>query len=139
MFTYNPKQVSVVFGGIPLSGFAEDSLVEAERDKEAYTKQVSADGPVTRTRVVDIAGKVTVHLMQTSASNDYLTSLAILDEASDAGVRPLTVRDASGRTLISCAAAWVQKLPKTDLTVKAEKRTWILDCAEMPVFLPLGN
>ncbi len=138
--TYNPKKVKLLVGGVPGSGFAEDTLIEVERDKEAYQKTVGGDGKVTRTRIVDIAGKITVHLMQGSAFNDYLTALADLDEYNDAGVVPVLVADASGRTLVSAPAAWVQKKAKISLmAAKSDVRTWVIDCAQIPVFEVAGN
>lgn len=138
--TYNPKLVSVVIGGVPISGFAEDSVVEAERDKDAYNKVVGADGKATRTRIVNICGKFVIHLMQTSACNDYFSGLADLDEGADAGVVPILVRDASGRSLFSCPAAWVMKKTKADFAAeKANPRVWTFDCGPIPIFEVAGN
>lgn len=139
LLTYNFKQVQVSVGGLPVSGFAEGVAVEIENDKEAFTKQVGADGQTTRSQQTNIDGKITIHLMQTSASNDYFSQLALMDRALAQGARPITVRDGSGRTVIASALGWVMKMPKTDFQVDSKERTWVFDCTDLIVQNIAGN
>lgn len=139
MFSYTFRQVVSTVGGIPVTGFAESVAVEVESDKELFTKQVGADGQTTRSQQTNITGKITFHLMQTSASNDYFSALAVLDRATMAGARPITVRDASGRTVIATSAGWVHKMPKADFEVNSKERTWVFDCTDLTVQLIGGN
>lgn len=135
MKTINPKEVSVIVGPHAMSGFAAGSFVTATKDEQAYTKKVGTDGKVTRAKSNNDAGTVTIRLDQASASNDYLSGIALLDRASDTGVVPLLIRDANGRTVISAESVWVQKMPDTEQSNESLDREWVLDCGAMDMFI----
>lgn len=135
MKTYDPKKVSVIVGTKAMSGFMEGSLVSIERDEDAFTKVVGADGEVARAKTNNRAGNITIPLMQTSESNDYLSTLAALDEADNAGVVPVLIRDALGRTIVSARQAWVRKIPSVTFERDNTGREWILDCGDLEVFV----
>jgi hypothetical protein len=138
MNTYDPGQVTLVLGAppSPISGFMPDTFIEAARDIAAFTKHVGADGEVTRVRSRNKAGSITVTLQQGSASNDYFTALALLDE-TPAGV-PLncTLTDKSGRTLITSPFGWVEKIADVSLHGTAEQgRKWKIDLGPTAIFV----
>ena len=139
MFTYRFSAVSATVGGLPVTGFAEGVAVEVDSDKDLFTKQIGADGQTTRSQQTNITGKITFHLMQTSASNDYFSTLALLDRSVGLGARPITLRDASGRSVTMTALGWVMKMPKQDFQVDSKERTWVIDCTDLIVQFLGGN
>lgn len=132
--TYDSKQVSIVFGGFLLSGFAEDRMVTVQRSSETWSKKTGTDGEVTRSKSNDKSGEVTFHLMQTAAANAVLSGLAIADELTNAGVVPLLVKDNSGASLFAAAEAWITKPPEAEFAKEAGSREWVIHCAEIEWF-----
>src|SRR3990172_3302697 len=107
--SYDPAQVTVVFAGIPIEGFADGTFLTAERANPMFNTMVGSDGEGARAKSNDTSGSVTLTLMQTSLSNDALSALAALDETSGDGVGPLLIKDGLGRTLIQAESAWLEK------------------------------
>ena len=70
-------------------------------------------------------------LSPTSPSNDVLSVLAKLDEASNTGVVPVQCKDNSGRTVLFSAFAWIRKPPTVEFAKEIGDREWILDCADL--------
>jgi hypothetical protein len=130
---YDPGQVIVNFKGVDISGFAEGTFVNAQREKEAFTKAVGADGAVTRVRSRDRSGMVTVTLQAASPVNDVLSSIAISDEIFGDGVGPLLVKDLLGNTLVDAESAWIRKVPDIEFGDEASSREWAFDCAELTI------
>ena len=133
--TYDASQVSVIVGTRRLSGLAEGSFVTVSRDEQAFTKQVGADGEVTRAKTNNKAGSITITLQQASSGNDYLSTLAKTDEETSAGVVPVTVVDGSGTTVAIAESGWIQKLPDTEFGRDAGEREWVIDCADLEMLV----
>ena len=47
---YDPGKIVVVFRGILISGYAEGTFVNAERNEDSFEVSVGAGGDVTRVR-----------------------------------------------------------------------------------------
>lgn len=131
VLTYDPKQVAVVIGGQVISGFADGTFVKVERNEPAFNLKVGVDGEGTRAKSNNKSGKYTITLMQSSSSNDYLSSLAQSDEASNSGVVPVYVNDKSGRSLYSSLTAWVQKYADGEYQKETTTRTWVIESDEI--------
>lgn len=95
--TYSVGDVVLVVGGSLISGFADGTFVTVEREVDAMTKVVGADGEVSRTRSANYSGMLTATLKQTSDSNRILASYAMLDEAGGSGVVDVLLSDKIGR------------------------------------------
>lgn len=132
-YTYDPKQVAVIVGGVPLGGFADGSFVTVERSSDAFTKVTGADNITSRAKTNDKSGSITITLQQTSPSNDILQGFALVDEVSNSGVVPIVIQDFSGRSTFVTAFGWVKKVPKAEFSKEITNREWILDCADLDV------
>jgi len=132
--SYNPADVSIIFAGIPIEGFADGTFIVAARDNPSFNKTVGADGEGARAKSNDTGGTVTLTLMQTSISNDALSARAVLDEASGDGVGPLLIKDGSGRTLVVAESAWVQKPADAEFAREISNREWVLDSDNIQIF-----
>jgi len=128
---YDPAQTDVIVGGITITGFAEGTGIEVERDEDGYTKQTGSNGEVTRVMRNNKGGKVTFTLLQGSESNLVLSNFANIDENTGAGAVPVMVKDGTGGSFHSATTAWVQKPAKATYATAHESRVWILDCAQL--------
>ena len=58
--TYDPKQVIITVGGVPMSGFADGSFLTIDRDDNQWTKVTGADGTSTRIKSNNRSGNMTI-------------------------------------------------------------------------------
>lgn len=75
-YTYDAALVTLVVDGRFITGFAEGSMVEAEKDEDNFEAKVSAQGDVGVAKRNNSLGTITVTLMQGSPDVLYLNSLA---------------------------------------------------------------
>lgn len=133
--SYDPKNVLVSIGGVPMSGFADGTFLEVSRDENAFTKVTGADGFTSRVKSNNRGGLMTLTLLETSPSNDVLSAYAALDEISGTGIVPVLIKDVSGTSLYFSATGWVQKLPDSTFGKDINNRAWTLDLADVDVFI----
>lgn len=131
MKTYSPKKVAVSFNGIPLTGFAKGSFIEATQDEDSFAKDMGSDGEAARTQNANEGGKVKLTLMQQSASNDTLSAQHKLDRRTGLGTGVLFIKDASGRTLVNLSEAWIMKPSDVTLADGAQGREWTFDTGKI--------
>jgi len=133
--TKRPQDVTVVWNGIPISGFASGTYVEFGRNSDAFALTVGSDGNAARAATADRSGFVRITLLQTSPSNAALSAAAALDEASGDGVGALLVKDLGGADLIAAASAWVKKMPDGEESNEITNRVWELETDNLEIFL----
>lgn len=136
--TYDPKLVSVIVGGKIMSGYADGTFVLVERNEAAFALKVGVDGEGTRAKSNNRSGKITITLMNSSKSNDDLSTFAAADELSNSGAVPVMVKDNSGRSLYACETAWIQKYANGEYAKEANGRTWVLETDALNMFVA-GN
>ena len=132
--TYDPGQVSVTFGPVILSGFADGEQIVVEPNVESFTLHMGAQGDGARTRSRDKSARVTVRLLQTSASNDLLSAIQNLDRAGGLGIFPLMVKDNGGRSIHLAENAWLVAPPSSAYGAEAGAREWIFETDSMEDF-----
>jgi len=125
--TYGAKKVQVIYGGIALTGFMEDSFVDVERNSDSFTLMVGADGEGARAANADKSGKIKLLFLQTSIANDILSANLITDELSNTNSKSLMVKDGSGRTVINAPETWITKPPQVVFSKGIEGREWTLE------------
>lgn len=133
--TYDPKQVMILIGGIPMGGFADGEYVNVERTSDTFTMVSGADGITSRAKTNDRSGSMTLTLAQTSPSNDALSAIALADELTNSGVVPILIKDGSGTTVFVSAFGWIKKPPAASFAKEIGNRAWILDLADLDVFI----
>ena len=111
--TYDPKKVIVVFGSVNITGFDEGTFVQIETQGDGTTAVVGCDQEVVRSiSPQSILKKIVITLLQSSDSNDKLSSIQDSDNQSGNGVKALSIKDLSGRTLLKSSSAWIVKKPQ---------------------------
>lgn len=128
---YDPKQVFLIAGGSPISGYADGTFIGIVFDEDQFNKTTGADGLTQRSKTNNYSGQVTVTLLNGSSGNDLLNNFFSADRVSNAGVFPLLVKDASGRTIWSAQNAWIRKMPDQDFAKEATERAWVIDTDEL--------
>lgn len=132
---YDPGQWVLNFKGIDLVAIADGTFLNAERNERSFKIKVGAGGDVTRTRVRDKTGAVTVTLQAASPSNDLLSGALLEDEQFGTGTGPLLVKDLYGNTLIDCDTAWIEGWPAVEGADEASNREWVFHCADLGLFV----
>jgi hypothetical protein len=132
--TYDPKQVTVIVGTRPISGFADGTFITVARNSDMWSLVVGADGEATRAKSNDKSGRITITLTQSAESNQYLSELALADELSNGGLVPILIRDASGKTIHACASAWIVKRPESAFAKEAGTREWVFETDTLEMF-----
>lgn len=136
--TYDPNRVIVTFGGIPLTG--KDS-VKISPSGDRWTKAVGTDGEVARGKSVDDTNEVSVTLLKTSFSNDYLSNMLYADKMTNAGKLPLSITELGGTTLHFWAEAWLKGDPEQELPSSGDvpKIEWIFQTGNTATKIYGGN
>lgn len=133
--SYDPKNIKITVGGFPISGFADGSFVTVERNEDMWTLQVGADGEAARSKSNNRSGRLTVSLLQTSASNDVLSAFAQADDVGGAAQFPVSVEDALGNSLFFTDTAWVKKMAPAPYGKEAAAREWVLETDVLVAFV----
>lgn len=124
--SYDPSNVSMFYGPIPMQGFAQDAAISVEHDEDDWTLVVGVDGEGTRSKTSNASATITVSLMQSSAVNSLLSAERTLDNSAPGGTggQPLIIKDNSGTTLLSAESCWIQKPPTAEFNREATTREW---------------
>ena len=133
--SYNPADVTVSVGGGTITGFADGTFVLVAMDEDAFTKQQGADGEGGRSKSNNYGGSITITLMQTSDGNDILSSLALADRLTSAGLFPIMVKDSNGRSLAVAENAWVRKSADAEYGKELGSREWVIDTDNLQSFV----
>lgn len=126
MHTYNPKEVTVIYGGIILTGFGDGDFINVEREAGDWSDFAGVDGEVTRSRLNDPRLTITLTLSQASPGNRVLSDLRKADAETGNGAKDLLIRDLRGETLLYCSKAWIQNPPAISFAREAGTREWEL-------------
>ncbi len=133
--TYDPAQVICTVGGFAMSGYSEGTFIEVDRDEPTWTKVVGADGLVTRSKTNNFSGTLTLTIKQSSPSNDILSGFLAVDEATNAGVVPVLIKDLSGNSIYFSARAWIAQYANSSFGKEIGDRAWTLSLGDLDVFV----
>jgi hypothetical protein len=133
--TLDPAAVISTFNGHLLGGFMDGTYITVERDEDTWSTFTGADGEFARVRNRNKAGTVKFTLMQSSSSNDYLSTLMILDEATGAGTGVWATRDNLGRTVVSGADCFILKPATVEFGKEMLGREWTLKVPQLDMFI----
>jgi hypothetical protein len=131
MKIYNAKEVTITVAGIPIhksGGYADGEFVRIEKEADDVLDAVGTDGEVTASLSNDDRHTITIILMQSSASNDVLSSLRarMIATRLRQGVGAIQIGDGSGRALYRGAKCWIRKPPNAAFAKEPGTREWTL-------------
>lgn len=129
--TYSPKDVLVIVGIVPITGFADGSFIDVEYNEEAFKPFSGSDGEHARTKNANESGKITIKLSQTSACNDILSTIHNVDKATGNGIVPIVIKDNYGTSTMFAAECYIEKAPKLSFGKEIEAREWVFYAAKI--------
>lgn len=112
-----------------VGGLAKDSLVSIEYPEAVWSEKTLNNGETVRTHSKDNTLRMTVHLDQTSASNDYLSAIALFDDKDPSGLEGIftcTFADKSSRTFAYSAECFVKRPMSYEFGSDTSVRDWII-------------
>lgn len=131
---YDPSKLSVVFGGLPIRGFANDTLFEIELEESRYNEMSDIYGSISRSKINNNTATITLHLLQNSPANQTLSSFLEMDRMNDSGAFPVIIKNDKGDTIFACAMAYIKGVPKVSFGSEVGTREWIIRAADVSVF-----
>ena len=137
---YNADQYVISMGGVRIQGFADGEFANIKPTRPKFERTVGVDGEVARARNSDRTLIVKLTLLQTSASNLYLSALiqTDMDAPNGAGVVPLLMQDISGNSVATAAQAWIVDFPEESYDRGVKTREWTIETG-MAIFVDGGN
>jgi Protein of unknown function (DUF3277) len=136
--TYDPRMVALIIDGVQITGFAEEKMIAVKTHGD-INKVVGADGEVARSMSANRTVDVTISLLETSQTNDFLSNLHELDINTGNGMVTFLLKDLNGTTLISAKQCWVKKYPEKDYTAKVKEIDWIIETGQADMFMGGNN
>ncbi len=124
--TYNPKLVVVTFISTNLAGFADGQFIGVTKNEDGMTLKVGADGESAVAINANESGRVTLTLLNTSASNDFLSLQAALRSRG-----ALQIKDLSGRLLVNAEDMWIVKVADVNKSKEVETNAWVFETGEL--------
>jgi hypothetical protein len=123
------------FGGSPIIGVAEGTFITVERSEDSFSTTTGSDGETLRVRNRNVSGTITFTLMQSSPSNDILSTAWQLDEKYGRGVAPFGMAELNGTTMAAGPNTWVQKPPTIERGKEASSCEWVLATDRLEMFV----
>lgn len=134
--TYSPKAVDVIVGGVKMEGWSEGSMIDISYNADTYTLSIGVAGQGSRAQNDDLSARITIHLAQTSPSNDALSGFWLADGEAPNGVPvPLMIKDRSGRSLYVAESAWATKIPDGSFNNGINERAWVIETDRLVPFV----
>lgn len=121
-----------------VGGMAKDSMVSIEYPEAVWTEKTLNNGETVRTHSKDNTLRMTLHLDQTSASNDYLSGLSKFDDADLTGTEGIftcTFSDKSSRTFAYSAECFVKRPQSYEFGSDTSVRDWVIVLANADQYL----
>lgn len=129
--SYDPKSVSITIGSHIVSEYEDGTFINCERNNDTWTIKKGASGETARAKSNDRSGRITITLMATSPSNDFLSALAVTDEQTNNGVVPVLIREVGGTTVVEATEAWVVRPSPVERSKTVGATTWIIETGDL--------
>jgi hypothetical protein len=136
--TYDPTKLTVIVGGVIVSGFTDGDFIMAKRDEDLYTKRVGADGHVARARNANKAGTIEITLLQSSPAVAEIAALLALDNFLFDGdvLVPISILSpGTNAELVASTQSWLKTAPEMGFGKEVGERKFIFDCADLKLSL----
>lgn len=117
------------------SGFVKDSRVNVAKGEDAVKLVIGSDGGWCWSHLSDESGTYVLSLLQSSATNDFLSTQLQIQKLTGGGALEVMVKDNLGRSLHFSEEARIQKMPDAEYNEEAGGREWTLLAPEIEDFV----
>lgn len=124
--TYSSKKVVITFNGVLITGLGDATFLTVAKNSDGMELKVGADGESAVAESPDESGIATVTVLNTSPSNDYLSTCA---NQKTRGV--FQAKDLSGRMLVNAPDCWVKKMADITKSKSVESSAWAFESGDM--------
>jgi len=137
---YNADLYVISLGGVRIQGFADGEFLTIKPSRPKFERTVGVDGEEARARNSDRTTECVIKLLQTSASNLYLSTLlqTDMDAPNGAGVVPLLMQDISGNSIVTADQAWIVDFPELSYDRGVKTTEWTIHTG-MAIYVAGGN
>ena len=132
--TYDPKKISITFGSIIFTGFAEGDFIEVTTE-DNFEMQKGADGTENRINKSVTGADINVTLQQTSITNDALSAAFLNDKLTNGGIASFTMKDLQGNSLVFSAQAYIKKYSDQTFGDSLGTRQWNFRLTQAEIFV----
>lgn len=126
ILTYSPSNVKLILCGYILTGVV--SVNVAWKGAKPFTVIRGIRGKHTRVYNPDMYATITVETLQTSITNDILTSIVTQDRKTGSARLEFSIVDTSGSTKFQSTNCFVSSYPDTTLTNDISTYKWSFEC-----------
>lgn len=142
--TYRPSSLVVAISHSAtntshvIGGYVKDTPISIEYPDATWANKTLNNGELVRTHSKDNNLRMTIHLDQTSASNDYLSGLAKYDEKDPSGLDGIftcTFADKSSRAFAYSSQCFVQRPQNYEYGSDTSGRDWIIVLANADQYM----
>lgn len=135
-YTYNFRNISVIIGGVQITGFAEgDDAIAIEYSSPAVNDVSGADGDAVASLIHDYRASIILRLLQYSPSNDVLSGISAAYKVGTVFTLPFLITDAYGRSLHSAPHVYVSTRPQGAYGQNQNNREWTLRALQFVSFM----
>lgn len=136
MAVYNPETTIMNISGVDIDGFAEGSFIKVKRTKDLYSMKSGGHGDVIDVKNPDRSGTITISIISTFNTNDFLSGLLLADESAPNGTKrvPILIKDTNGKTLCT-GSGRLKGWPELDRGVEEKAVEWVFNVGNLRMFI----
>jgi hypothetical protein len=141
---YDPEKVVASFAPNAAAGIAAiditngaiaGSFLTVTKNNPRWAKEGDRAGNQTRVKNNDRSGTITVELSASSPTNAALSAAAIADDASEAVVGSVVIKDLNGTTLVKASGCYLTQVADASFGSERGSRTWVWECTVIDDFI----
>ena len=134
--TYSPSDVTLVFGGYPLTGW---NTITLTKNQPRYNAVRGIRGKNTRYRNKDMSTTISFSCLQTGEANDIMSEIHRQDYAYGTARISLTLKDPNGMMLFHSDEGFITDFPEVVFSGQFEYRVWTIYCLTADSYRVGGN
>lgn len=134
--SFSPKDVQLIVAGYVITGWERITIT---RRVKGFTPIPGIRGKNTRVVSQDTSATITVPVLQTSQSNEVLSSIHEQDLDKKTGRLGITLKDVSGNSIFSSDEGYITGFPSVTYSGQFEYRTWEIFLQRTSSYNVAGN
>lgn len=134
--SFSPKDVQLIVAGYVITGWERITIT---RRVKGFTPIPGIRGKNTRVVSQDTSSTIAVPILQTSQSNEVLSSIHEQDLDKKTGRLPITLKDISGNSIFSSDEGYITGFPSVTYSGGFEYRTWEIFLQRTSSYIIGGN